>query len=109
MPDPPIQLRPRELLAALHQHEVEFVVIGGMSLAVHGYVRATKDLDVMPDPVRPTTAMCSRKYASTIRKSLFSVVDVATALTSAQASLETVMAVRDQVISAYQEILRMPI
>ena len=36
-------------------------------------------------------------------------VDVATAVSSAQASLETVMAVRDQVISAYQEIMRMPI
>ncbi len=36
-------------------------------------------------------------------------VDVATAISSAQASLETVMAVRDQVISAYQEIMRMPI
>jgi flagellar hook-basal body complex protein FliE len=36
-------------------------------------------------------------------------LDVATALSSAQASLETVMAVRDQVISAYQEIMRMSI
>ncbi len=36
-------------------------------------------------------------------------VDVATAVSSAQSSLETVMAVRDQVISAYQEIMRMPI
>ncbi len=36
-------------------------------------------------------------------------IDVATAVSSAQASLETVMAVRDQVISAYQEIMRMAI
>ena len=36
-------------------------------------------------------------------------VDVATAISAAEASLETVMAVRDQVISAYQEIMRMPI
>ena len=36
-------------------------------------------------------------------------VDVVTAVSSAQASLETVMAVRDQVIGAYQEIMRMPI
>jgi flagellar hook-basal body complex protein FliE len=36
-------------------------------------------------------------------------VDVVTAISAAEASLETVMAVRDQVISAYQEILRMPI
>ena len=36
-------------------------------------------------------------------------VDVVTSVASAQASLETAMAVRDQVISAYQEIMRMPI
>jgi flagellar hook-basal body complex protein FliE len=36
-------------------------------------------------------------------------VDVVTAISAAQTSLETVMAVRDQVISAYQEIMRMPI
>jgi hypothetical protein len=29
---------------------VEFVVIGGMALAPHGFVRGTKDLDVVPDP-----------------------------------------------------------
>ena len=36
-------------------------------------------------------------------------VDVVTAISAAEASLETVLAVRDQVISAYQEIMRMPI
>jgi flagellar hook-basal body complex protein FliE len=36
-------------------------------------------------------------------------VDVVTSISAAEASLETVMAVRDQVISAYQEIMRMPI
>lgn len=38
-----------------------------------------------------------------------SLVDVATAISSAQTSLQTVIAVRDQVISAYQEIMRMSI
>ena len=36
-------------------------------------------------------------------------VDVVTSISSAQASLQTMMAVRDQVISAYQSILNMPI
>lgn len=36
-------------------------------------------------------------------------IDVVTAVASAEASLETVMSVRDQVIQAYQEIMRMPI
>ena len=36
-------------------------------------------------------------------------IDVVTAVSSAEQSLNTVMAVRDQVISAYQEIMRMAI
>jgi flagellar hook-basal body complex protein FliE len=36
-------------------------------------------------------------------------VDVVTAVSSAQMSLQTVMAVRDQVISAYQQVMQMPI
>ncbi len=36
-------------------------------------------------------------------------IDVATAVQSAQASLQTVLAVRDQVIQAYQQIMQMPI
>ena len=36
-------------------------------------------------------------------------IDVVTAISSAQASLQTVMAVRDQVIAAYQQIMQMPI
>ncbi|CAL4866843.1 Flagellar hook-basal body complex protein FliE [Asticcacaulis sp. MM231] len=36
-------------------------------------------------------------------------IDAVTAISSAETSLQTVIAVRDQVISAYQEIMRMPI
>jgi flagellar hook-basal body complex protein FliE len=36
-------------------------------------------------------------------------VDVVTAITAAQTSLQTVLAVRDQVIAAYQQILQTPI
>jgi flagellar hook-basal body complex protein FliE len=36
-------------------------------------------------------------------------VDVVTAVTNAEMTLETVVAVRDKVISAYQEIMRMSI
>ena len=36
-------------------------------------------------------------------------VDVVTAVAAAEVQLETVVAVRDQVIRAYQEIMRMPI
>jgi hypothetical protein len=39
-----------ELLLALREADVRFVVIGGIAVGVHGYVRATKDLDIVPDP-----------------------------------------------------------
>lgn len=46
----PRRLRPQELLTTLTRGDVEFVVIGGLALAPHGYVRATKDLDIVPAP-----------------------------------------------------------
>lgn len=49
-PDPPLQ--PIELLGALTAHALDFVVIGGYSLAAHGYVRGTKDVDIVPAPGR---------------------------------------------------------
>jgi len=36
-------------------------------------------------------------------------VDVVTAVSAAELTLETVVAVRDEVVKAYQEIMRMPI
>jgi hypothetical protein len=44
--EPP--LRPLELLGELLRNDVDFVVIGGFSLAAHGVVRATKDVDIVP-------------------------------------------------------------
>lgn len=41
---------PDDLLLALRNAQVEFVVIGGVAVGVHNYVRATKDLDIVPDP-----------------------------------------------------------
>jgi len=40
----------RSLLEALHQHGVGFVVIGGVAVGAHGFVRGTEDLNVVPDP-----------------------------------------------------------
>ncbi len=36
----------------LREHEVDFVVIGGLAVALHGYVRATKDVDIVPEDSR---------------------------------------------------------
>lgn len=45
-------LQPLELLRILREHEVDFLVIGGFAVAAHGYLRATKDVDVIPRPDR---------------------------------------------------------
>src|SRR3954470_4986571 len=42
----------RELLATLHRHGVEYTVIGGVAVQVHGHRRTTMDLDVIPGPER---------------------------------------------------------
>ena len=40
------------LVRVLGDYRVQFVVIGGVAVAAHGYVRATGDLDLVPDPDR---------------------------------------------------------
>lgn len=40
----------RSLLEALHLGAIRFVVIGGVAVGAHGYVRGTEDLDLVPDP-----------------------------------------------------------
>ncbi len=40
----------RAILAELIREDVEFLVIGGVAVGFHGYVRATKDVDIVPAP-----------------------------------------------------------
>ena len=42
----------KEFLILLNEYEVEYIVIGGYAVAIHGYVRATGDADIW---VNPTT------------------------------------------------------
>lgn len=48
MPELDIQAILRELV----EGGVEFLLIGGVAVGYHGHVRATKDVDVVPDPDR---------------------------------------------------------
>jgi hypothetical protein len=41
---------PREIILALARARVEFILVGGVAVQAHGYVRATQDLDVVPKP-----------------------------------------------------------
>lgn len=36
----------RDFLRALHHHKVEYILVGGMAVILHGYVRTTGDMDV---------------------------------------------------------------
>ena len=40
----------RGILEELNRARVEFLVIGGVAVGFHGYVRATKDVDIVPAP-----------------------------------------------------------
>jgi predicted nucleotidyltransferase len=42
----------RELLERLVEAEVRFVLVGGLAVNAWGYLRATRDVDVVPDPDR---------------------------------------------------------
>ena len=37
-----------EILSALHDHHVDFVIVGGVAAAIHGGPRVTFDLDLVP-------------------------------------------------------------
>jgi hypothetical protein len=51
---------PDDLLVALTNSRVDFVVIGGVAVGVHGFVRATRDLDIVPDPAAENLARLAR-------------------------------------------------
>jgi hypothetical protein len=38
------------ILAALADHEVDYVIVGGLAVQTHGHVRTTVDIDVIPRP-----------------------------------------------------------
>jgi flagellar hook-basal body complex protein FliE len=56
-----------------------------------------------------STGRAAEAKASELVKGKGDIVDVVTAVNAAEMSLETVVAIRDRVISAYQDIMRMPI
>lgn len=45
-------LRLRQLLERLVESEISFVLVGGLAVNAWGYIRATRDVDIVPDPDR---------------------------------------------------------
>jgi hypothetical protein len=50
-----------QFLRALEAHEVEYILVGGVALGVHGLIRATEDIDVF---VRPSAEYIGRLKAA---------------------------------------------
>jgi hypothetical protein len=49
MPD---ALDPLPLLRALHERGIEHIIVGGFAVNAHGFIRVTKDLDIVPSPAQ---------------------------------------------------------
>lgn len=63
--------------------------------------------DFVGDAVKQGRAAESKAVSGAANKA--ELVDVVTAITNAELSLQTVVAVRDKVVAAYQDIMKMPI
>lgn len=51
--------RPEEILRVLHEHDVRYVLIGGLAAVLHGSARSTYDVDITPDVTAENLARLS--------------------------------------------------
>ena len=65
MSAPERPLRAGEILKELVRGGVEFVVVGGIAVQTHGYIRGTRDVDVVPSP-SPTNGKRLSKVLSAL-------------------------------------------
>ena len=49
-----------DLLRLLNVHKVEFVIIGATAFPIHGYARATLDIDISSAPTPKMLLTCSK-------------------------------------------------
>lgn len=50
MSEPEAPLDAERILRALAEHDVEYVLIGGLAVQTHGHIRTTNDADLIPAP-----------------------------------------------------------
>jgi hypothetical protein len=67
----PEALDPLPLLRALHERGIEHIVVGGFAVNAHGFIRVTKDLDIVPSPAQENL----EKLAAMLRDHHASVLD----------------------------------
>lgn len=109
----PLVAQLRELDAGLREAGVRYMVIGGVAVSMHGYVRATSDLDIMV-AVGDTDAVHEWLLASGYRsldrrKDLASYLRGALRLDILYAGRSTSLALLDRREEAGYESLRIPV
>lgn len=80
--------------------------------AVGGAEAGGPDFSAMIGKALEATADAGRKadtQTASVAQGRSDIVDVVTAVAESEAAIETLVAVRDRVIAAYEEIMRMPV
>jgi len=54
--DPDTPLDAERIIGVLAEHEVDYVLVGGLAVQTHGHLRTTIDVDVLPRPERANLA-----------------------------------------------------
>lgn len=81
-------------------------------LASTGAGTGTADFSALVGKALEATADAGRKadaQTASVAMGRADIVDVVTAVAESEAAIETLVAVRDRVIAAYEEIMRMPV
>lgn len=66
----------RKVLEALERESVRYVVFGGAALNLHGFVRATEDIDVFLEPTRGNLEALKRALRSVFHDPLIDEISV---------------------------------
>ncbi len=60
----PSDVRADDLLLSAHGRSgVNYIIIGGFAVGVHGFARASKDLDIVPEPAPENLERLARSLA----------------------------------------------
>jgi len=100
-----------DITAALSAYQQAAGAAGGAAAGPEVAAEGLKFTDMVQGALESTNASLAQAEQMTANAATgqAELVDVVTAVAAAEVQLETVMAVRDQVIRAYNDILKMPI
>lgn len=59
-PSDPAALDTERILLSLAEHEVDYVLVGGLAVQTHGHLRTTFDVDIVPRPSRANLERLAR-------------------------------------------------